>query len=182
MSVKLKKSFNETKAINVVLYIAERLKRTDFHKIFKIVYYSDREHLNLYGRTITGDTYIAMQDGPVPSCLYDIFKSVRGDGYFMDDGKFGYYFNVVNNDIIEINQKPDMGELSKTEISCIDDALMKYGDLSWDELREKSHDYAWRSTAINRTIDFANIIREFGGDDDFIDYLKEQSLISELAT
>ena len=59
--------FNENKTIHAVLYIAERLKRKDFHKLFKILYFSDREHLNVYGRTITGDTYIAMADGSVPS-------------------------------------------------------------------------------------------------------------------
>ena len=64
--------FNECKTVNAVLYIVERLKRKDFHKIFKLLYFSDREHLNVYGRTITGDTYIAMADGPVPSNVYDI--------------------------------------------------------------------------------------------------------------
>jgi uncharacterized phage-associated protein len=70
--------FNENKAIQAVLYIVAKLRRKDFHKIFKILYFSDREHLNMYGRTITGDKYIAMSDGPVPSNLYDIFKSVEG--------------------------------------------------------------------------------------------------------
>ena len=60
-------NFNEEKTINVVLYIAERLQRRDFHKIFKILYFSDREFLNQYGVTITGDTYIAMEAGPVES-------------------------------------------------------------------------------------------------------------------
>ena len=97
-SIKMK--FNECKTINAILYIAEKLKRKDFHKIFKILYFSDREHLNVYGRTITGDTYIAMTDGPVPSNVYDIFKSVRGDGYYKDDGKFGQYFSVIDWDLI----------------------------------------------------------------------------------
>lgn len=35
-------------------------------------------------RSITGDVYIAMQFGPVPSKIDDIFKVVRGDSYFSD--------------------------------------------------------------------------------------------------
>ena len=173
--------FNEYKTINAILYIAEKLKRKDFHKIFKILYFSDREHLNIYGRTITGDVYIAMTDGPVPSNSYDIFKSVRGDGYYKDDGKFGKYFSVVNWDMIKINAIPDLNELSKTDLTCINNSLDMYGDMSWDEIREKSHDYAWRSTTRNRTIDFADIIREVGGEDDFIDYLKKQPLLSDFS-
>ena len=87
MSKSIQMKFNEHKTVNAVLYIVEKLKRRDFHKIFKLLYFSDREHLSVYGRTITGDVYIAMVDGPVPSNLYDIFKSVRGNGYYKDDGK-----------------------------------------------------------------------------------------------
>ena len=171
--------FNESKTINAVLYISEKLKRKDFHKIFKILYFSDREHLSTYGRTITGDTYIAMADGPVPSNLYDIFKSVRGDGYYKDSGKFGQYFFVVDWDLVKLNKKADLTELSQTDLTCIDNNLKIYSDMSWDEIREKSHDYAWRNSIQNRPIDFANIIREAGENDDYIDYLKEQSLLSE---
>jgi uncharacterized phage-associated protein len=169
--------FNEDKTINAVLYIVTKLKRKDFHKIFKILYFSDREHLNEYGRTITGDKYIAMSDGPVPSNLYDIFKSVRGDGYFKDTGKFGVYFSVVGNDLIKANKEPDLKKLSKTDICHIDKSIELYGNLSWDEIREKSHDYAWRNTTVNHQIDFENIIREAGGDDEYIDYVKEQNLL-----
>ena len=173
--------FNEHKTINAVLYIVEKLERKDFHKIFKILYFSDREHLNVYGRTITGDAYIAMADGPVPSNLYDIFKSVRGDGYYKDDGKFGQFFSVIEWDLIKSNAKPNLKELSKTDLTCIDKSLEKYGNLSYDEIREKSHDYAWRSTSQNRTIDFENIVREAGGEEDYILYLKEQSVLSSIS-
>ena len=172
--------FNETKAVNAVLYVADKLKRKDFHKIFKVLYFSDREHLSKYGRTITGDRYIAMSDGPVPSCLYDIFKSVRGEGFYKDNGKFGQYFSVVDWDLVTPKQLPDLSELSKTDVEAIDNALSLYGDLSWGELKEKSHDYAWKTTVLNREIDFADMIREAGGNDDFIEYVKEQTLLANL--
>ena len=46
-------TFDVYKSLHAVLYIAERLRRSDFHKIFKILYFSDREHLMEYGRLIT---------------------------------------------------------------------------------------------------------------------------------
>ena len=52
------------------------------HKLCKILYFADQRHLSLYGRSITGDTYIAMQYGPVPSNVDDILKAVRGDSFF----------------------------------------------------------------------------------------------------
>lgn len=177
----IKMNFDKEKAINAVLYISERLKRSDFHKIFKILYFSDREHLIRYGRTITGDRYIAMNDGPVPSNIYDIFKSVRKDGFFKDNGTFSNYFSVTDWDIIIPCKKADVNELSKSDLRFIDECIAKYGDMSWDEIREKSHDYAWRSTSSNRPISFENIVLEAGGDHEYIAYLAEQSILSNLS-
>ena len=119
-------TFNVYKSLNAVLYIAERLRRSDFHKIFKILYFSDREHLMEYGRAITGDKYIAMKYGPVPSNLYDIFKAVRGDSYFSDTGEFSQYFSIVNNDIIKPERKADLCELSKSDIKHLENSISLY--------------------------------------------------------
>ena len=173
-------NFNERKALNAVLYITSKLKRKDFHKIFKVLYFADRNHISEYGRSITGDIYIAMDDGPVPSKLYDIFKSVRGDGYFKDNGHFSKIFQVINWDLVNPLQSPNLKSLSKTDIKHLDNTIELYGDLSWDEVREKSHDYAWRSTAINNPISLENLIRETGNDNEYLDYLKEQSQLIQL--
>lgn len=173
--------FNEEKTINAVLYIVKKLKRKDFHKIFKILYFSEREHSNEFGRPITGDKYIAMDDGPVPTNLYDIFKSVRGDGYFKENGKkFAEFFSVVDCDIVNSNKEPYLHKLSKTDLKHIDKSLELYGEMSWDEIREKSHDYAWRSTVIDKEINFEDIIREVGGNDEYINYIKEQNYLVNL--
>jgi uncharacterized phage-associated protein len=171
--------FHKGKALNSVLYIANRLNRKDFHKIFKILYFSDREHLTEYGRSITGDTYIAMPDGPVPSNIYDIFKSVRGDGFYKDDGQFSVHFSVINWDLIKPHHEADLNELSDSDMECINKSLSLYGNLSWDEIREKSHDYAWRATTMNRPIMYENILREQGAPDEFIDYVKENMLLQD---
>ncbi|MDR2680222.1 MAG: hypothetical protein LBC47_05365 [Tannerella sp.] len=69
---------------------------------------------------------------------------------------------------------------SKTDIRHIDNALELYGNLSWDEIREKSHDYAWRSTIINRQIKFEDILWEAGSDDELVEYVQEQNLLINL--
>jgi len=166
-------TFDVVRAINSVLYISERLQRSDFHKIFKILYFSDREHLMEYGRAITGDRYIAMKYGPVPSNLYDIFKSVRGNSFFSDNGKFSQYFSVINDDIIKPNRKADMRELSKSDVKHLDNSIHIYGKMSMDEICDKSHDYAWNNTLIDREIDWRNIILEAGGDEEYIQFVKE---------
>lgn len=174
-------NFNERKAINAVLYIVTKLKRKDFHKIFKILYFADREHLSEFGRPISGDIYIAMDDGPVPSNIYDIFKAVRGDGYFKDvEGKFSTIFKVADWDLIVPLEEPNLKTLSKTDMFHLDKALELYGDMTWEEVKDKSHDYAWEKTARNTPISFENMVREAGNDDEYIDYLKEKSELNQL--
>lgn len=180
MQNELRIEFNEKKTVNAVLYIVNKLTRKDFHKIFKILYFADRDHLAKYGRSITGDAYIAMVDGPVPTKLYDIFKSVRGDGYFKDEGKFLKFFSVENWDLIKTNEQANVKTLSKTDLMFLDSNIEKYGEMTWEEIREKSHDYAWSNTALNRTISFENLITEAGGDESFIDYAQQQAYIKSL--
>lgn len=61
----MNKLFKYDRAISSILYALKQLGgRTDMHKLCKILYFADQRHLSLYGRSITGDRYIAMQYGP----------------------------------------------------------------------------------------------------------------------
>jgi uncharacterized phage-associated protein len=71
--------FDIEKGIESVLYIIENGAQPTFHHISKVMYFADKEHLEKYGRFICGDSYVAMKHGPVPSGIYDLLKSVRGD-------------------------------------------------------------------------------------------------------
>ena len=170
-------NFNEKKTINIVLYIAEKLKRRDFHKIFKICYFADREYLSQYGVTITGDTYIAMDAGPVPTKTYDMLKIVRGDSYMQDTKNLGKYFAIPNWMFVQPLQKANMDEIAPAEKAVIDKVIERYGDMSYDEIKEKSHDVAWRSTARDYPISFENMAMEAGMDDEEIPYLEESALL-----
>lgn len=165
-------NFDKRRAFQSVLYVANRLERRDFHKIFKVLYFADVEHLNKYGRPITGDTYIAMEFGPVPSAIYDMFKAVRGDGNQGEDTP------VLKNDIVvrdryyvEPIHDADTRMLSASDIEILDDALAKYGKLSWDEIVQQSHAYAWKHTGLNDKISIESMMKEKGADDGYIDYI-----------
>lgn len=171
--------FNDKKTLNLILYIAERLKRKDFHKIFKILYFADREFMNAYGMTITGDTYIAMDAGPVPSKTYDMFKIVRGDSYIKDQAGLGQFFSVNNWMYVQPLRKADLQAISPAEKEVLDHVISEYGNLSYDEIKEKSHDTAWRSTARDFPISFENMALEAGIDDEDMPYLQETAQLQQ---
>lgn len=169
----IKYKFNSKKTLNLLLYISSKLKRRDFHKIFKILYFADREFMNAYGMPITGDTYIAMDAGPVPSKTYDMLKIVRGDSYMKDLEGLHKFFKINNWMYVQPLQEPDMKAISPAEIEIIDEVIKLYGSLSYDEIKEKSHDTAWRSTARDFPISFENMALEAGIDDEDLPYLQE---------
>lgn len=169
--------FDKTKALNALLYVANRVQRKDFHKIFKIIYFADRQHLNDWGKPITGDTYIAMEAGPVPSRMYDMLKIVRGDSYLPDTEGLGKYFKVENWMYVTPLQNADLNKLSRNEQEVLDDSIAKYASLSYDEIKEKSHDVAWRSTARDFSIKWEDIAREAGLSTEELECVNEYSAL-----
>lgn len=173
----MKVQFDRTKALNALLYVANRVQRKDFHKIFKIIYFADRQHLADWGKPITGDTYIAMEAGPVPSRMYDMMKIVRGDSYLSDTEGLGQYFQVENWMYVKPLVDADLNKLSRNEQEALDSAISQYANLSYDEIKEKSHDVAWRSTARDFSIKWEDIAREAGLDSDDLECINEYSAL-----
>lgn len=165
--------FNKEKATQSILYVANKLERRDLHKIFKILYFAERKHMHDWGRPIIGDTYIAMDAGPVPSRVYDILKIVRGDSYMSDTEGLKNLFAIEDWMYVVPLQNADINKLSKTDIDALDWSVRTYGSLSYDEIKEKSHDIAWRSTAKDYAISWEAIAREAGLDGQDIRYITD---------
>jgi hypothetical protein len=113
-----------------------------------------------------------MNDGPVPSKLFDIFKAVRGDSFF-PAGTLTEYFSVNNRYYIKPEKAPDLDFLSKTDITELDNAISKYGMLSFEMLKNLSHDIAWETAKNNGEIAIEDIMRETGTNENFISYISD---------
>ena len=113
--------FNERKALAAVLFVIQQLGgKINKHKLAKILYFADMKHLVKYMRPIFGDDYIAMEYGRVPSRVYDGVK-----------GEFDSFRDALNveNKYIYSSEKPDMDELSQSEIECLSDSIKENKDI-----------------------------------------------------
>lgn len=173
MNSNLAKLFQKETTLNSILYIAEKMGgKTDEHKIFKTLYFADMKHLSKYGRSITGDVYIAMEYGPVPSKTYDIFKAVRGDSFFSDKADdIKTYFHFVDKRTIETDRNCDLDWLSETDIECLDEAIKLCRDKTFSELTRLSHGPAWENTDRDKEMSVKDIMREVGEEENYIDYV-----------
>ena len=156
-------SFNQKRALNAVLYVASRLTDRGYHKIFKVLYFADRDHLADWGRTITGDRYVAMEFGPVPSALYDLFKAKEkapGNGAFAD-----LFLAQIDKQI---------------DIKALDKALNEYGGKDFKTITDLSHGSAWDKTPRNRPMSFFDIMKEHGETDEYAQYADEQARLQTI--
>lgn len=167
------KLFKYDRAVNAILYsLAQLGGNTDMHKLCKILYFADQQHISRYGRSITGDTYIAMRFGPVPSCVDDILKALRGDSFFSNcvtdlNDKIAF----ENRYIVKGLADPDMDELSESDVECLDYAIGLCKDKSFAELTAFSHGLAWGNTKRDHAISVEDILREAGDSEAYVKYI-----------
>ncbi len=82
-------------------------------------------------------------------------------------GKVDHYY--VQND-----KEADMDYLSKSDQMCLDDSIKKCKDKNFGELTEMSHGLAWQSTAKDRPMAFADILREEGDSEGYVNYISNK--------
>ena len=74
----------------------------------------------------------------------------------------------------------DVSKLSASDIASLQEALDTYGGMTYDEIKEKSHDVAWRATAKDYAISLENIAREAGLDSEDISYIAQNMQIQQM--
>lgn len=169
--------FDPARAMELVLYVTARLRFPTFHSVSKILYFADKEHLSRYGTLLTGDSYVAMKHGPVPSEIYNLLKAAAGR---RESWISPQYHEVAKGAIaVEGNYRlrtvrearPEV--LSASHRECLDASLKQYGSLSFARLTAKSHDLAWKSADENEIIDVRAIAKTLRNAKDVLAYLNE---------
>ncbi len=170
--------FDREKGVASALYVCKRLieakHQPSLHKIFKIFYFADQKHIARYGRPIVGDSYIAMKYGPVPTNLYSIFQSVRGDGDCFPSDTYKEFFEVKGHNVSPL-AAPDLDELSESEVECLDSSIEENKAKGFGELTRLSHDLAYENAGQNCDISLRDIAKAAGASQATIAYMHDLS-------
>lgn len=172
--------FGRDVLINAALFVLCRLPEKDrrLHKLFKLLWFADLDNLKKHGRTITGDTYVAMNYGPVPSVLYAEIKSPAPDDPCIrrEDRPDGNGFLVVS-------REPDMDFLSETDVETLERSVDRHGNESFEKLTGESHGLSWKSawnSGRNSTIRIGEMLDEIGADDELREYVANDGDVNAL--
>lgn len=155
------KHFDRDKALEAILFIAKDLDNPTFHSISKMLYLSDKLHLQEYGRLICGDRYIAMEYGPVPSAIYKMMKvGAKKESIDVDwDEIIQDAIDVRHGREVQPKRDCNMDMLAESEIECIQKTIAEYGKQSFGQLTDLTHDSAWQATDDNQTIPLDSIVK-----------------------
>jgi uncharacterized phage-associated protein len=139
--------FNESKALEALVYIAERWPGITPFYVAKVLFFADKDHLQKYGRPVLGDVFIAMDNGPVPSQIYDMLKGKLD--FFADPSAIRAGLRIDKNGNYPKafhRRAPDTDQFSETDIQAIDDAIKFCEGKSFAYLSNLTHkEEAWAS-------------------------------------
>lgn len=157
--------YNKEKSVEMMIYIVSKVDNCDKHQLMKTCFFSDLNHLENYGRPVTGNNYIKMNYGPVPSEVYNMIQRPLPDEHYVKAN--GYNLSAMR----EANLK----KLSKSDIKSINYAVELLSDMGFQERTEISHGHAWHSAELNQNISFELILEEIG-DKELLDYVQGGSI------
>lgn len=168
--------------IHGILYILNKIGgKCDKHKLFKIMYFSDREYLARYGRPIFLDKYIAMPYGPVPSYTLDVVNSLIDKRIKVKELNVSEYINLeLPYDIVSLKE-PDMDNLAESEVKVIDLMIENYKNHTFEELVRESHDSAWESASKNGVMNIMKIAKVNNLSKDMVDYIRDSIMFEKAA-
>jgi uncharacterized phage-associated protein len=142
MPVQFEFKFKKAKA--VLLYMVDQgVPGLTKGKACKLFFLADKLHLVRYGRPITGDSYAAMEHGPIPSHMLDILDEIEAETINTEnavdlaaaleiDRRFRY-------PRIKAHEKPGIKFLSESDVEVLNEIIGRYGRESFLELRHLTH-------------------------------------------
>ena len=131
--------FNERKAAAAAAHLLRLAGGSmPYLELIKLLYFADRESLDLYGQPITGDRYVNMQHGPVLSAVYDLIKrSVFGAK--PPAGPWGVAIAGSGRYAVRLAGEPEITALSSAELALLEKVFKERRQRDRWETRDASH-------------------------------------------
>lgn len=168
---KIEFEINYAKTIEAILYVLSKGSAVNMYNVLKIMFEADKTHLNLHGRPVTGDSYVKMEHGTVPSNIFDMFK---GDPTALAELEIEEFpFEKIGQYTLKAKRGPNLDYLSESDVEAINAGIDKYFGRKFGEVKDINHsEKCWIESEMNQRIEFELIIEN----EDVLKSLKESPL------
>ncbi len=143
---------------NTVLYLLRGCggTRPGVTSLLKLLYFADYEHYRRHLSTITGETYVALERGPVLDNYKTLFQE------FVQDGILSAHEVAIQGQTSKkleyrSNCEPDDGIFSESERETLNEVIQDYGHETGRNLSDITHlegpwGFVWSPSDPGRTI------------------------------
>ena len=133
------KTFNYKKSIQSLnLFSILEGDKINYTKAVKLIWLADRFFLRNHGRTITGDEYFALKNGPLASCTLDLIKN---NIHSEEEREYRDEFISKKKYLICSNKHYDYKVFSKKELEILKKVYNAFSYMNWYQLSEFSHNF-----------------------------------------
>lgn len=153
------------KGLESLIYAAKRLPGKGHYWPTKVQYLADRRHLEQHGRTLYGETHVAMPYGPVPQAAFNASRALE-KGELISEFPMDAVRAALrrDGDMLVALRDADQSVLGSEERESLDWAIRYVKDMSFDQLKAASHDAAWEKTSPNAPMDWRDIVATLSRD------------------
>ena len=164
------------KTIETVLYVLEKTEGIDYYRLFKILYFAEKEHLVKWGDKIIADDFCALPYGPVPTKLFD---AIKGKTNTLSEPLWKVVeFAKDDAPTVLLPKRPaNMDYISASEKEVLDRSINDYAKELFNVIKNKSHDEAWQHAFSGKGLKVMNpidIAKAGGANSDMIEYISDQ--------
>jgi uncharacterized phage-associated protein len=128
---------NEEKILEAIVFLIIRAGELSYevtvYDLAKSLFLADRSHLNMWGRPVTFDNYVAMQHGPAPSTAYNFLKKPAMEVPWIRE-------TTGSNECYRFVGDYDFHELSASDKEVLSDALLTVRGLTFGQIRRLTHE------------------------------------------
>lgn len=163
----------QTRLKELILHIADsRLGDSTFGKVklAKVLYFADFTSFRLFGKPITGITYVKLPRGPVPQSFFEQLDNmeVKGDIFLRVEP----YYTYEQHRVIP-KREADLTLFSGRDIGLVDKIIHDIAGKSAQQVSELSHTLAWDIFEMNAPIPYeAALLSDEGITEDDIESAK----------
>ncbi len=165
-------ALNWEKFKTLVHYICERAEDPGCLgaiKLNKVLWYSDSIQYMLAGRSITGETYVKRQYGPVPRDIIRALNELVAEKK-VARGKVDH-FGYMKNEYISIShESPDLNQFTGDEISLVNEAFQHVCfNHTAQTVSDETHETIWQIAMLGEEIPLATRFAAYVGEVDETD-------------
>ena len=148
-----------SKGLEALVYAVHRLSNKGHYWPLKVQYVADRRHLERHGRTLYGETHVAMPYGPVPQAAFNASRALA-NGELLCEFPMDAVRAALRRDgeALVALRDADPVVLDADERESLDWAIRLVADMSFAELKNQTHDSAWGKTPRNEPLAWQDII------------------------